>query len=118
MHDWVVGIGLPPQDYGTHSLRRTKALIINREKEIRRAFRIFLSHAKIYTMVLCLGVAVEDALELSERTEFRAFPDTSPLVESGHSFMKAMITATANRRMCRIGSGIVVPTRTIKNLAT
>lgn len=28
VREWVVGIGLPAQDYGTHSLRRTKASII------------------------------------------------------------------------------------------
>ena len=26
--EWVTGIGLPSEDYGTHSLRRTKASII------------------------------------------------------------------------------------------
>jgi len=28
VHEWVVGIGLQPQEYGTHSLRRTKVSII------------------------------------------------------------------------------------------
>jgi integrase len=28
--EWVTGIGLRPEDYGTHSLRRTKASIISR----------------------------------------------------------------------------------------
>lgn len=28
VHEWVVGIGLPAQEYGMHSLRRTKPSII------------------------------------------------------------------------------------------
>jgi len=31
--EWVTGIGLPSEDYGTHSLRRTKASIISRRLE-------------------------------------------------------------------------------------
>ncbi len=64
-----VGIGLPPEDYGTHSLRRTKASIIYKATGNLRAVQILLGHAKIDSTVRYLGVDVEDALELAERTE-------------------------------------------------
>ena len=72
MHEWVVGIGLQPQEYGTHSLRRTKASIIYKATGNLRAVHILLGHAKIESTVRYLGVDVEDALELAERTEVRA----------------------------------------------
>lgn len=69
VHEWVVGIGLQPQEYGTHSLRRTKASIIYKATGNLRAVQILLGHAKIESTVRYLGVDVEDALELAERTE-------------------------------------------------
>ena len=69
VHEWVVGIGLHPQEYGTHSLRRTKASIIYKATGNLRAVQILLGHAKIESNVRYLGVDVEDALELAERTE-------------------------------------------------
>lgn len=39
--EWVVGIGLPAQDYGTHSLRRTKASIIYKATSTSAPFRSF-----------------------------------------------------------------------------
>ena len=69
MHEWVTGIGLQPQEYGTHSLRRTKASIIYKATGNLRAVQILLGHAKIESTVRYLGVDVEDALELAERTD-------------------------------------------------
>jgi integrase len=69
VQEWVVGIGLQPQEYGTHSLRRTKASIIYKATGNLRAVQILLGHEKIESTVRYLGVDVEDALELAERTE-------------------------------------------------
>jgi integrase len=69
VHEWSEGIGLQPQEYGTHSLRRTKASIIYKATGNRRAVQILLGHVKIESTVRYLGVDVEDALELAERTE-------------------------------------------------
>ena len=66
---WVTGIGLRSEDYGTHSLRRTKASIIYKQTGNLRAVQILLGHTKIESTVRYLGVDVEDALTLSERTE-------------------------------------------------
>ncbi len=69
VHEWVVGIGRPAQDYGTHSLRRTKASIIYKATGNLRAVQILLGLAKIDSTVPYLGVDVEATLELAERTE-------------------------------------------------
>jgi integrase len=67
--EWVTGIGLRAEDYGTHSLRRTKASIIYKQTGNLRAVQILLGQTKIESAVRYLGVDVEDALALSERTE-------------------------------------------------
>ncbi|AWN44734.1 tyrosine-type recombinase/integrase [Methylobacterium durans] len=67
--EWVSGIGLPREDYGTHSLRRTKASLIYKRTGNLRAVQILLGHTKIESTVRYLGVDVEDALVLAEGTE-------------------------------------------------
>jgi len=67
--EWVTGIGLRPDDYGTHSLRRTKVSIIYKQTGNLRAVQILLGHTKIESTVRYLGVDTEDALLLAERTE-------------------------------------------------
>jgi integrase len=67
--EWVTAIGLKAQDYGTHSLRRTKASMIYKQTGNLRAVQILLGHTKIESTVRYLGVDVEDALELAEATE-------------------------------------------------
>ena len=67
--EWVTAVGLRREDYGTHSLRRTKAAIIYKQAGNLRAVQILLGHTKIETTVRYLGVEVEDALALAEGTE-------------------------------------------------
>jgi integrase len=67
--EWVTGIGLRPEDYGTHSLRRTKAAIIYKQTGNLRAVQILLGHTKIESTVRYLGVDIEDALALAESTD-------------------------------------------------
>ena len=67
--EWVVGVGLRREEYGTHSLRRTKASIIYKASGNLRAVQILLGHAKIENTVRYLGVDVEDALALAEGVE-------------------------------------------------
>ena len=69
--EWVKAIGLRPEDYGTHSLRRTKASIIYKATGNLRAVQILLGHTKIENTVRYLGVDIEDALTLAEETEIR-----------------------------------------------
>jgi integrase len=67
--EWVTAIGLRRAEYGTHSLRRTKASMIYKATGNLRAIQILLGHTKIENTVRYLGVDVEDALLLAERTE-------------------------------------------------
>jgi hypothetical protein len=67
--EWVTAIGLRGEDYGTHSLRRTKASIIYKATGNLRAVQLLLVQIKIESTVRYLGVDVEDALTLAEHTE-------------------------------------------------
>jgi integrase len=66
---WVASIGLDPADYGTHSLRRTKATLIYRRTKNLRAVQLLLGHTKLESTVRYLGIEVDDALEIAEQTE-------------------------------------------------
>ena len=65
----VSAIGLNPEDYGTHTLRRTKASHIYRRTKNIRAVQILLGHTKLESTVRYLGIEVDDALEMAEQTE-------------------------------------------------
>ncbi len=58
--------GADPTEYGTHSLRRTKATLIYRQTKNLRAVQLLLGHGKIESTVRYLGVDVDDALEMAE----------------------------------------------------
>jgi integrase len=66
---WVALMGADPQEYGTHSLRRTKATLIYRQTKNLRAVQLLLGHRKIESTVKYLGVEVDDALDMSEHIE-------------------------------------------------
>lgn len=67
--EWVSTVGLNPREYGTHSMRRTKASLIYKATGNLRAVQILLGHTNIENTVRYLGVDIDDALTLSERTE-------------------------------------------------
>jgi len=66
---WVSEIGLDPTDYGTHSMRRTKATLIYKRTKNIRAIQLLLGHTKLESTVRYLGIEVDDALEMAEQTE-------------------------------------------------
>ena len=66
---WVALIGLDPADYGTHSMRRTKATLIYRRTKNLRAVQLLLGHTKLESTVRYLGIEVDDALEIAEHIE-------------------------------------------------
>ena len=67
--EWVSTIGLDGREYGTHSMRRTKVSLIYKATGNLRAVQILLGHTNIENTVRYLGVDIDDALTLSERTE-------------------------------------------------
>jgi integrase len=69
LKSWIAEIGLDTADYGTHSLRRTKATLIYRRTRNLRAVQLLLGHRKLESTVRYLGIEVEDALEIAEQTE-------------------------------------------------
>jgi integrase len=69
LQHWVGDLGLDRADYGTHSMRRTKATLIYRRTKNLRAVQLLLGHSKLESTVRYLRIEVDDALEISEQTE-------------------------------------------------
>jgi integrase len=69
VHAWVSEIGLETANYGTHTMRRTKASLIYRRTKNLRAVQLLLGHTKLESTVRYLGIEVDDALEMAEQTE-------------------------------------------------
>jgi integrase len=69
VHKWVASIGLDPAKFGTHSLRRTKAVLIYRRTGNLRAVQLLLGHSKIESTVRYLGIEVDDAIAIAEKID-------------------------------------------------
>jgi integrase len=69
LRELVKDVGLDWTEYGTHSMRRTKASLIYQKTKNLRAVQLLLGHSKLESTVRYLGVDVHDALEISEQTE-------------------------------------------------
>ena len=66
---WWLSIDLDPAEYGTHTLRRTKATLIYKRTKNLRAVQLLLEHTKLESTVRYLGIEVDDALEIAEQME-------------------------------------------------
>jgi integrase len=60
--EWITGIGLDANVFGTHSLRRTKPTLIYRRTGNLRAVQLLLGHTKIESTVRYLGIEVDARL--------------------------------------------------------
>jgi len=69
VQEWVASIGLDPATFGTHSPRRTKAVLIYRRTGNLRAVQLLLGHTKIESTVRYLGIEVDDAIEIAEKID-------------------------------------------------
>jgi integrase len=69
VREWVASIGLDPEKFGTHSLRRTKAVLIYRRTGNLRAVQLLLGHLNIESTVRYLGIEVDDAIEIAEKID-------------------------------------------------
>jgi integrase len=63
---WVTSLGLEPNAYSTHSMRRTKVAQIYKKTGNLRAVQLLRGHTKMDSTVRYLGVDIEAALSLSE----------------------------------------------------
>ena len=66
---WIASIGLDAKQFGTHSLRRTKATLIYRRTGNLRAVQLLLGHTKIESTVKYLGIEVDDAIAIAEQVD-------------------------------------------------
>lgn len=62
-------VGLDSLIYGTHTWRRTKALLIYRRTKNLRAVQLLLGHTKLEITIRYLGIEVDDNLETAEQKE-------------------------------------------------
>ncbi|MGO2333013.1 MAG: tyrosine-type recombinase/integrase [Pseudoalteromonas nigrifaciens] len=69
VRSWASNIGLDPNLYGTHSMRRTKATLVYAKTKDIRAVQLLLGHTRVDNTIRYLGVELEDALILSESTD-------------------------------------------------
>jgi len=69
LSEWLAGIGLDPLQFGTHSLRRTKATLIYKKTGNLRAVQLLLGHTKIESTVRYLGIEVDDAIAIAEQVD-------------------------------------------------
>ena len=65
----MASIGLDPAMFGTHSLRRTKVVLIYRRTGNLRAVQLLLGHSNIASTVRYLGIEMDDAIEIAEKTD-------------------------------------------------
>lgn len=63
---WASNLGLNPNLYGTHSMRRTKATLVYAKTKNIRAVQLLLGDTKVDNTIRYLGVELEGALLLSE----------------------------------------------------
>ena len=69
VESWVSSIGLDATAYGTHTMRRTKAMLIYRRTKNLRAVQLLLGHTNLDSTVRYLGIEIDDALEMSEQID-------------------------------------------------
>jgi integrase len=67
--EWAGAVGLDVCEYGTHSMRRTRASFIYKATGNLRAIQILLGHSNIENTVRYLRVDIDDAITLAEHTE-------------------------------------------------
>lgn len=96
-------IDLKPQGYGTHSLRRTKILLVYNKTGNLRACQFLLGHRKLESTVRDLGMEVYGVLEMSEQRDL--WLATGPEAEPSDCRLwggsgRCMLTSPAALRIC------------------
>lgn len=71
---WAVQLGLPPENYAGHSLRRTKAAYLYSQGTRIEYLRILLGHTDIKNTILYLGIEEQQALSIARNCDMRLEP--------------------------------------------
>jgi hypothetical protein len=71
VHEWAPAIGRRREDYGTQSLRRTRAIIYKTIGDLR-SVRLLLVHTRIESTVRYRGIDVEDVVTLAAQSGLKA----------------------------------------------
>jgi integrase len=66
VHHWAKSAALDLPAFGTYSMRRTRATLIDKRTKNLRAVQRLLGHAKLESPVRCRGIDVDGSLEISE----------------------------------------------------
>lgn len=66
---WVEELGLDRSNYGTRSIRKTKATLIYRCTKNPRTVKLLPGHAKLESTIRYIDIKVGDAFEICEQTE-------------------------------------------------
>jgi len=67
---WIIDLGLDPSQYGTHTMRRTKATLLYKQNKNLREIQLLLGHSRIESTVRYLGIDMDDALDTSAKLDF------------------------------------------------
>lgn len=67
VHRWIASIGLSPEQYGTHSIRKVRAAYLYQQTGNIRACQVILGHKSIVTTQRYLGVEENEAMALSRQ---------------------------------------------------
>jgi hypothetical protein len=121
LEGWVEELGLDPADYGTHSMRRTKATLIYRRTKNLRAVQLLLGHSKLESTVRYLGIEVDDRnvlpvvpgllvaypkLEMEVSLDSRTVDLVSDGYDIGIRGGRAPDSSLVSRRVCAHGAEI------------
>ncbi len=66
---WVSMAGLDPKHYSTHSLRRSKAVLVYEATKDPEVVRVLLGHSSISSTVAYLGISVNRALKAASQVK-------------------------------------------------
>lgn len=69
VNSWVSSIGLSPNEYDTHSIRRTKVTLIYTRTNNLRVIQLLLGRTKLESTVQYLGFEVDDALQMAQKID-------------------------------------------------
>lgn len=107
VQEWVASIGLDPAKFGTHSLRRTKAVLIYRRTGNLRAVQLMLGHTRIESTVRYLGIEVVDEIVSTSSS----YPDARARHPCEYASCQACVTRRSQQQrrresVCDCGRGV------------